>query len=49
MLFETKTPNGYTEGHTTNYIIVKSKGENLENTIKKVKIIKRENLELIAE
>ena len=49
VLFETKTPNGYTEGHTTNYIIVKSKGENLENTIKKVKIIKRENLELIAE
>ena len=49
VLFETKTPNGYTEGHTTNYIRVKSKGENLENTIKKVKIIKRENLELIAE
>lgn len=49
VLFETKTQNGYTEGHTTNYITVKSKGENLENTIKKVKISKRENLELIAE
>ena len=49
VLFETKTQNGYTEGHTTNYITVKSKGENLENTIKRVKILKRENLELIAE
>ena len=49
VLFETKTQNGYTEGHTTNYITVKSKGENLENTIKRVKISKRENLELIAE
>ncbi len=49
VLFETKTRNGYTEGHTTNYITVKSKGENLENTIKRVKISKRENLELIAE
>ncbi len=49
VLFETKTQNGYTEGHTTNYITVKSKGENLENTIKRVKVLKRENLELIAE
>ena len=49
VLFETKTQNGYTEGHTTNYITVKSKGENLENTIKRVEILKRENLELIAE
>ena len=49
VLFETKIQNGYTEGHTTNYITVKSKGENLENTIKRVKISKRENLELIAE
>ena len=48
VLFETKTENGYTEGHTTNYINVKAKGTNLENTIKTVEILKRENLELIA-
>ncbi len=46
VLFETKTQENYIEGHTTNYIKVKTKGNNLENTIKKVKIIEREGLEL---
>ena len=35
-------------GHTTNYINVKAQGENLENTIKTVKILKRDGLELIG-
>lgn len=48
ILFEAKAKNGYTEGHTTNYINVKSKGENLENTIQKVKIEKLEGLEAIG-
>ena len=46
VLFETKTQENYIEGHTTNYIKVKTKGNNLENTIKKVKIIERDGLEL---
>lgn len=46
VLFETKTQENYIEGHTTNYIKVKTKGNNLENTIRKVKIIEREGLEL---
>ena len=48
VLFETKTQENYIEGHTTNYIKVKTKGNNLENTIKKVKIIERDGLELIG-
>lgn len=48
VLFETKVQDGYTEGHTTNYICVKTKAENLENTIQNVEILKRENLELIG-
>lgn len=48
VLFEAKAKNGYTEGHTTNYINVKSKAENLENTIQKVKIEKIEGLEAIG-
>ena len=48
VLFETKVQDEYTEGHTTNYIFVKAKGAGLENTIQNVKILKRENLELIG-
>ena len=48
VLFETKVQDGYTEGHTTNYICVKTKAENLENTIQNVEVLKRENLELIG-
>lgn len=48
VLFESKTQEGYIEGHTTNYIKVKTKNEGLENTIKNVKILKRENLELVG-
>ena len=48
VLFETKVQDEYTEGHTTNYICVKAKGAGLENTIQNVKILKRENLELIG-
>jgi len=48
VLFETKTPNGYTVGHTTNYISIKVRGENLENTIKKVKITDKEDIEIVA-
>ena len=43
VLFETKTNDEYTEGHTTNYIVVKAKGEKLENTTQIVKIEKVEN------
>lgn len=48
VLFESKVEDGYTEGHTTNYISVIAKGENLENTIKMVKIAERKGLSLIA-
>lgn len=48
VLFETTTQDGYIEGHTTNYINVKTENKNLENTIHNVKIIKRENLELLG-
>ena len=48
VLFETKTEGEYTEGHTTNYITVKVKAENIENSIENVKIIKREDMELIG-
>jgi len=48
VLFESETPDGYIEGHTTNYINVKAKGEGLENTIKTVKVSTQEGIELIA-
>ena len=48
VLFESKTTNGYTQGHTTNYISVITEGEKLENTIKTVQVLKRENLELVG-
>lgn len=48
VLFESKTQDGYIEGHTTNYIKVKTKNIGLENTIRNIKILKRENIELIG-
>lgn len=48
VLFE--EPDGeYIKGHTTNYIMVKTKNNVLENTINSVKITKMDNLELIGE
>lgn len=47
VLFEQKD-NGYIKGHTSNYILVKTKEAEIENKIKKVKIEKEENLELIG-
>ncbi len=46
VLFETKTKNNCTEGHTTNYITVLAEGEKNENTIANVKIEERIGLEL---
>ncbi len=46
VLFETTVHDGYTEGHTTNYINVKAKGTNIENTIKTVEVAERVGLEL---
>ena len=49
VLFETKTQSGYIEGHTTNYITVKTKEKNYsENTIENILITKREDLALIG-
>ena len=48
VLFETKIDNGYIEGHTTNYIVVKAKDSKTENTIKKVKIETLDNNVLIG-
>ncbi len=48
VLFEQKE-NNYTKGHTTNYLVIKAKGNNLENKIMQTKIICKENLELIGE
>ena len=48
VLFETKTQGNYIEGHTTNYIKVKARGDNLENTIETVQILERQGLELIG-
>ena len=48
VLFETKTNDEYTEGHTTNYIVVKARGTNLENTKQFVKIEKTEQNILIG-
>ncbi|MGN1271208.1 MAG: tRNA (N(6)-L-threonylcarbamoyladenosine(37)-C(2))-methylthiotransferase MtaB [Clostridia bacterium] len=47
VLFE-KQDGEYIKGHTTNYLIVKVKGEDLENQIKSIKIISRDGLELIG-
>lgn len=48
VLFE-KQDGEYIKGHTTNYLVVKAKETKLENQIKDVKIISRDNLELIGE
>ena len=48
VLFE-QEENGYYKGHTKNYIVVNTKGKNLENKILKVKITKQDNLELYGE
>ena len=47
VLFEHEQ-NGYVIGHTSNYIVVKSKGKNIENKILKVKILSQDRLELIG-
>ena len=49
VLFEERDKEFY-KGHTANYIMVKVKTEeNLENKVKVVKVIGKENLTLIAE
>ena len=49
MLFEEREKE-YIKGHTTNYIVVKTKTDKqIENTIQTVRIIGEENLELIGE
>ena len=47
VLFE-QEENGYTKGHTSNYLLVKVKDKSIENKIIKVKIVDRENLELVG-
>lgn len=47
VLFE-QEDDGYIKGHTSNYILVKTKEVGIENKIKKVKIEKEEKLELIG-
>lgn len=47
VLFE-QEENGIYKGHTTNYIVVNVKGNNLENTIEQVEVVKENNLELNA-
>ena len=42
VLFEEEKEDGYIEVHTTNYVVIETKGKDLENTIKKVRV---ENLE----
>ena len=48
VLFE-KQDEKYIKGHTTNYLVVKIKEKKLENQIKEVKIVSRDELELIGE
>ena len=48
VLFE-KQDGEYIKGHTTNYLVVKAKETELENQIKDVKIVSRDNLELSGE
>ncbi len=47
VLFE-QEENGFTKGHTSNYMVVKIKEKDIENKIITVKIIDEENLELIG-
>ncbi len=48
VIFE-KQDGEYIKGRTTNYLVVKAKETELENQIKDVKIVSRDNLELIGE
>ena len=48
VLFE-QEENEYYKGHTSNYIVVKVKGKNLENKFEFVKVIESNGLELIGE
>ena len=48
VLFESKTQDGYTQGHTTNYISIKTQGEQLENNIKNVEVEGRQEFELVG-
>ena len=48
VLFE-KEENGYFKGHTSNYIVVNAKGENLYNKILNVAVINEKKLELYGE
>ena len=48
VLFE-QDEQGYSKGHTSNYIVIKVKKKNIENQIIKVKIINRDELELMGE
>ena len=47
VLFE-QEENGFYKGHTTNYVVVNVKGNNLENRIEQVEVVKENNLELNA-
>ena len=47
VLFEEKEGEFY-KGHTKNYMVIKVKGQDLENKIKEVEILKCSNLELIG-
>ena len=48
VLFE-KQDGEYIKGHTTNYLVVKVKKNELENQMKDVKIISKDGFELIGE
>ena len=48
VLFEQKEDE-YFKGHASNYIVVKTKKENLENKLLRVKITKEERMELIGD
>ena len=45
VLFE-QEDNGFFKGHTNNYLVVKCKGENLENRLVNVRIVEEDKLEL---
>ena len=45
VLFE-QEDNGFFKGHTNNYLVVKCKGENLENRLVNVRIVEEDKLEI---
>ena len=47
VLFE-QEEGGYTKGHTTNYMMIKTKEKGMENKIMRVKIVKENKSELIG-